>query len=106
MNREPLWVGVAGGFVVLLVVSVAITAFANPWIDASLFLGIPAGIAAAVSVTTAVYLRRATDVPAQRRRSFTILAGVSAGLLLAIVVFVVVLTIGSSWQLFCRHIII
>lgn len=99
MNREPLWVGVAGGFVVLLVVSVAITAFANPWIDASLFLGIPAGIAAAVSVTTAVYLRRATDVPAQRRRSFTILAGVSAGLLLAIVVFVVVLTIGIVFAL-------
>lgn len=99
MTREPLWVGVAGGFVAFLVVSVAITAFARPWIDASLFLGIPAGFAAGVSVTTAVSLRRADGVPARRGPSFTILAGVSAALLLTIVLFVVMLTIGIVFAL-------
>lgn len=83
MRGRALLAALATGVAAFLVVTVAVTEAAQPWIEFSLFLGLPAGVAAGAFATALTYLWLG-DVDAQRRR-------VAMGLASFGVVFLVVL---------------
>jgi MFS-type transporter involved in bile tolerance (Atg22 family) len=87
MEFKSLLGALLSGIAVFLVVGVAVTEFAQPWIEFSLFLGIPAGLAAGVFTAGAVYLGLADDAPASRRR----VAGAFAAFGVAFLVLLVTL---------------
>lgn len=67
MNGKSLGLALAAGVATFLIVGVAITEFVQPWIEFSLFLGIPVGVAAGAFTAAAVYFGLADDELAQRR---------------------------------------
>lgn len=80
---KPLSLGLtlAAGLAAAIVVGVAVTELAQPWIEFSLFLGLPAGILAGVIAAAAVALGLADGAPARRRRIAGSAAGFGVGFL-------------------------
>lgn len=95
MNIKSLALALAAGVAAFLVVGIAVTEFAQPWIEFSLFLGIPAGLGAGAFVTALVYLWLADDVPAHRRRVAAAFASFGVAFLVLLVLISVVLDIGT-----------
>lgn len=99
MNVKSLTLAVAAGVAAFLVVGVAVTELTHPWIEFSLFLGIPAGLAAGAFVAAGVYLGLADDAPTRRRRIAGTFAGFGAGFLVALIVLGGVLNLGVTLAL-------
>lgn len=86
MTVRSLVLALAAGIAAFLVVGIAVAEFTQPWIEFSLFVGIPAGIAAGAFTAAAVYLGLAEDAPARRRRLAGTFAAFNVGFLLGLVV--------------------
>lgn len=86
MNLKSFAFALAAGIATFLVVGVAVTAIAEPRIEFSVFLGIPAGLVAGAVAAAAVYLGLGDDAPAERRRVATAFGLFGAGHLLMLVV--------------------
>lgn len=95
MNAKSLLLALAAGAAAFLVVGVAVTELAQPWIEFSLFLGLPAGLGAGAFVAALVYLWRAEDVPANRQRVATALAGFGVVFLIVLLLVSVVVEVGA-----------
>lgn len=96
MTLKSLGLALAAGITAFLVVGVAVTEIAQPWIEFSLFLGIPAGIVAAAFTAAAVYLGLADDAPASRRRIAGTFAAFGVAYLAALVVLGGIVNIGMA----------
>lgn len=75
--------GLAG--LAALVGGAAVTEVALRWVAFSLFVGVPAGLAAGVVVAAAVLLGLVEDAPAGRRRAATAIGGFGATFLVVLV---------------------
>jgi hypothetical protein len=87
MSLKSISLALLSGIAAFLIVGVAVTEFTQPWIEFSLFLGIPAGIATGAFTAAGVYLGLADDSPAGRRRIAGAFAAFGAGFIVALVVF-------------------
>lgn len=87
MKLRSLSLAFVSGIAVFLIVGVAVTEFAQSWIEFSLFLGIPAGLASGVFTAAGVYLGLADDAPASRRRVAGAFAAFGVSFLILLVVF-------------------
>ncbi len=96
MEYKSLVGALLSGIAVFLVVGVAVTEFAGSWIEFSLFLGIPAGLAAGVFTTGAVYLGLADDAPAGRRRVAGAFAAFGVAFLVGLVALGWVVNVGVT----------
>lgn len=96
MTLKSLGLALAAGITAFLVVVVAVTEIAQPWIEFSLFLGIPAGIVAAAFTAAAVYLGLADDAPAGRRRIAGTFGAFGVAYLAALVVLGGIVDIGTA----------
>jgi len=96
MQFKSLVGALLSGIAVFLVVGVAVTEFAQSWIEFSLFLGIPAGLAAGVFTAGAVYLGLADDAPASRRRVAGAFAAFGVAFLVLLVTLGLVVNIGVA----------
>lgn len=91
MSLKSISLALLSGIAAFLIVGVAVTEFAQSWIEFSLFLGIPAGLATGAVTAAAVYLGLANDAPVRRRRvagsfaafgvGFLVVLGVLGGIL-------------------------
>lgn len=93
MRPGTLGLSLAAGVAAALVVGVAVTEVALAWTEFSLFVAIPAGVAAGAFVAAAVYLGLADDAPARRRRVAASLGGFGVAFL---AVLVLAGTVGST----------
>lgn len=93
MNLRSLAVAGVTGLAAFLAVSWTITDFARPWVEVSVFLGVPGGIVAGAFVAALVYLGLADDVPDQRRRVAAALASFGVAFL------AVLLAVGALLEL-------
>lgn len=96
MNPNSVSLALLSGIAVLLIVGVAVTEFTQPWIEFSLFVGIPAGLATGAFTAGAVYLGLADDAPDDRRRVAGSFAAFGAGFILALVVFGLIVNTGVT----------
>jgi len=96
MNVKSLSLALLSGVAAFLIVGVAVTEFANSWIEFSLLLGIPAGLAAGAFTAGAVYLGLADDAPVGRRRVAGAFAAFGVGFIVALVVFGWIVNIGVT----------
>lgn len=96
MSVKSFGVALASGIATFLIVGVAVTEFAQSWIEFSLFIGIPSGLVAGALAATAVYLGLADEAPERRRRIAGSFAGFGMGLLIALVVLGGILDIGIT----------
>jgi len=87
MSFKTISLALSSGIAVFLLVGVAVTEFAHSWIEFSLFLGIPAGLATGAFTAGAVYLGLAEDAPLNRRR----IAGAIAAFGVAFVALLMIL---------------
>lgn len=99
MNAKSIGLALAAGLAVFLIIGIAVTEFAQTWIEFSVFLGIPAGLATGVFTATAVYLGLADDVPAQRRHITEAFVGSSTAFLVVLIVLGGVLDLGITLTL-------
>lgn len=99
MNGKSLGLALAAGVAIFLIVGVTVTEFVQPWIEFSLFLGIPAGFAAGAFIAAAVYLGLADDEPAQRRHIVGAFAGFGAVFLVVLIVLGGLLNLGVTLAL-------
>ncbi len=88
MNFKSIGLTLAAGLATFLIVTIAVAAFIEPWIEFSLFVGIPAGLVTGAVAAALVALGFGDDAPAQRRRLAISFAAFAAG-------FLVVLVVGS-----------
>lgn len=93
MNGKSLGLALTAGVATFLIVGVAITEFAQPWVEFSLFLGIPVGFVAGAFTAAAVYFGLADDELAQRRH----IAGAFVGF--GVVFLIVLIALGSLLNL-------
>lgn len=107
MTVRSLLVALAAGVAAFIVVGAAVSEYTLRWIEFSVFVGIPAGLAAGAFVAAGVYLGLADDAPAQRRRvasafggfgvAFVVLlVGLAAGLGLGTVQSMVVAAVAAA----------
>jgi len=96
MDYRSLVGALLSGVAVFLVVGVAVTEFAGSWIEFSLLLGIPAGLAAGVFTAGAVYLGLADGAPADRRRVAGAFVAFGVAFLIGLVALGWVLNIGVT----------
>ena len=89
MDLKSVVLAAVAGVAAFVVVGVATTELVAPWIEFSVFVGIPAGVVAGTVATVGVYLGLADDAPAQRRRVAVSVAGFG-------VVFLTVLFAGAG----------
>lgn len=89
MTIKSLALTVVAGIATFLVVGIAVTALAEPWIEFSVFLGLPAGLVAGAAAAAVVSLGLADDAPAQRRQRATGFALFGAGFLVTLVALVI-----------------
>ncbi|WP_207586257.1 hypothetical protein [Halomontanus rarus] len=85
----------AAGIAAFLIGGVTVTEVARPWIEFSLFLGIPAGLALGTFVAAAVSLGLADDATQHRHRIAVSLAGFGVSFLVTLVVLGGLVTIGA-----------
>lgn len=96
MNVKSLALALVAGLAAFLVVGVAVTEFTLRWVEFSLLLGIPAGLAVGAFTAAGVYLGLADDAPAGRRRIAGAFAGFGGGFLAALLVLGWVLQVGAT----------
>lgn len=96
MNVKSLGLALVAGLAAFLVVGVAVTEFTLRWIEFSLFLGLPAGLAAGAFTAAGVYLGLAEDAPAGRRRIAGAFAAFGGGFLVALLVLGWILEVGAT----------
>jgi hypothetical protein len=96
MTLKSLSLALLSGIATFLIVGVAVTEFAQSWIEFSLFLGIPAGIASGAFTAGAVYLGLADDAPVHRRRIVTSLTAFGVGFLVSLVMLEWIVNIGIT----------
>lgn len=94
MSLKSVSVALSSGIAAFLVVGVAVAELAHPWIEFSLLLGIPAGLATGAFTAAGVYLGLADDAPADRRRIAGSFAAFGVGFSLALVVLGWVVNVG------------
>jgi len=85
MGVRSLALAAGAGVAAFLLVGVAVTELAQPRIEFSLFVGIPAGIAAGAFTAAAVYLGLADDAPESSRRAAGAVAAFGVGFVVALV---------------------
>lgn len=95
MNFKSLALAFAAGITTFLVVGIVVTELAQPSIEFSLFLGIPAGLGAGAFVTAIVYRSLADDAPAERRRIAFAVATFGLVFLLVLVAVATLLDLGT-----------
>ena len=96
MDFKSVTLALLSGIASFLVVGVVVTEFAQSWIEFSLLLGIPAGLATGAITAAAVYLGLADDAPAGRRRIAGAFAAFGVGFIVALVVFGWIVNIGVT----------
>ncbi|OVE86139.1 hypothetical protein [Natronolimnobius baerhuensis] len=77
------------GLVTFFGVGLTVTGLTEHWVNYSLLLGLFAGTAASLAVTTSVSVVLGEDVPAQKRRIAGIIAGFGGGLVVGL--------LGAAW---------
>lgn len=87
MDLKSVTLALLSGIVVFLTVGAAVTEFTQRWIEFSLFVGIPAGLATGAVTVAAVYFGLTDDAPVDRRRIAGAFAGFGVGFILVLVVF-------------------
>lgn len=96
MSVRSFVAALGAGIAAFLIVGVSVTEFAQTWIEFSLLVGIPAGLAAGAFTAAAVYLGLADDAPARRRRIAGGFAAFGAGFLVALILLGWVVNIGVT----------
>jgi len=96
MGLKSISLALLSGLVAFLIVGVTVTEFTQSWIEFSLFLGIPAGLATGAFTAAGVYLGLADDAPAGRRRIAGAFAAFGAVFIVALVVFGWIVNIGVT----------
>lgn len=96
MSVRSFVLALGAGIAAFLIVGVGVTEFAQTWIEFSLFVGIPAGLAAGAFTAAAVYLGLADDAPPRRRRIAGSFAAFGAGFLVALLLLSWVLNLGVT----------
>ena len=96
MNLKSVSLALLSGIAAFLITGVAVTEFAQTWIEFSLLLGIPAGLATGALTAIGVYLGLADDAPANRRRIAGSLAAFGGGFTIALVVLGWIVNIGVT----------
>ena len=99
MNAKTLGLALAAGTAAFLLVGVAVTEFTQPWVEFSLLLGIPAGVAAGAFAAAGVYLGLADEAPARRRRVAGAFGGFGAVFLFALVALAGLFRVGITLAL-------
>lgn len=84
MTLKSLGLALAAGIAAFLLVAVAVTELAQPWVAFSLFLGLPAGLVAGAVVVTLVAFSAGDDDP--RRRRLALSSGVFGAVFLGVLV--------------------
>lgn len=98
-NAKSLSLATAAGIATYLITGVAVTEFAQPWIEFSLFVGLPAGVTAGAFAAAVVYLGLADDAPARHRRIAGALAGFGAVSLVVLIALSGLLDVGVTLAL-------
>ena len=96
MSLKSVSLALLSGIAAFLIVGVAVTEFTQPWIEFSLFLGVPAGLATGAFTAAGVYLGLADDAPAGRRRIAGAFAAFGGGFIVALVVSGWIVNIGVT----------
>ncbi|WP_436927697.1 hypothetical protein [Halosimplex amylolyticum] len=96
MDFKSVLLALVSGLAIFLVVGVAVTELAQSWIEFSLFLGIPAGLATGAVTAAAVYLGLADDAPVGRRRIAGAFAAFGVGFIVSFVVLGWIVDIGVT----------
>jgi|GEM_PF-277426 hypothetical protein len=96
MDFKSITLALLSGIAVFLIVGVAVTEFAQSWIEFSLLLGIPAGLATGAFTAAAVYLGFADDAPVGRRRIAGTFAAFGVGFIVVLVVLGWIVNIGVT----------
>lgn len=99
MSFKSLSLALLAGIAAFLIVGVAVTEVAQSWIEFSLFIGIPSGLATGAFTAAAVYLGLADDAPGDRRRVAGAVAVFGVVFLIALVVLGWLLNIGVTTAL-------
>lgn len=86
MRLRTVGLAVAAGVAAFLVVGVAVTELALAWIEFSLLVGLPAGLATGAFVAAATFLGLAEGAPARRRRAALSVGGFGVAFLAVLVV--------------------
>lgn len=96
MDFKSVTLALLSGIAAFLIVGVAVTEFAQSWVEFSLFLGIPAGIVTGAFTVAAVYLGLANDAPVGRRRIAGAFAAFGVSFIVALVVLGWIVNIGVT----------
>jgi hypothetical protein len=96
MDGRDVGLALAAGLAVLLVVGALVTELALPYVEFSLFVGIPVGAVAGLTATAFVLLGLADDLPTRRRRAAVAVGSFGVVFLLVFVVEAVVLSTRNS----------
>ena len=96
MDFRSVTLALLSGIAAFLIVGVAVTEFAQSWIEFSVFLGIPAGLVTGAFTAAAVYLGLANDAPVGRRRIAGAFAAFGVSFIVALVVFGWIVNIGVT----------
>jgi hypothetical protein len=105
MDARSLLLALAAGLATFLVVGVVVTELAQPWIEFSLFLGLPAGLGAGTLVAAVVYLWRAADAPAGRRRVAASLASFGVAFLVVLLLVGALVNVGTALALIAAAVV-
>jgi hypothetical protein len=96
MELRHVGLALAAGLATFLVVGVVVTELALPFIAFSLFVGIPVGLVAGLTVTVFVLLGLADELPTRRRRAAIAVGSFGVVFLLVFVVEAVILSTRNS----------
>ncbi|MGM0604346.1 MAG: hypothetical protein ACQETB_01605 [Halobacteriota archaeon] len=86
MHWKPIVATAVSGLAAFLVVGIAVTAYAERWIEFSVFVGLPAGIFAGAIVAAGVWFGLVGDESAARQRVTGAIVGFAVGFLAALAV--------------------
>lgn len=86
MNVRSVAVALASGIAAFFLVGIAVTAFAEQWIEFSLLVGIPAGLTAGALAAAGVAYGLAEGAPTERRRLAISFAGFGVTFLVILLV--------------------
>lgn len=96
MNFKPFVLAIATGIATFLIVGAGIATLVQPWIELSVFVGIPVGLVAG-TIATALVALGLGDVPSvQRHRIAAAFAAFAVGFLVVLVAGSVILGLSLS----------